>query len=42
LKGAEKLLALIIGLFEALAYVKSGSYGDLEELGYGNGMLIVL
>lgn len=42
LKGAEKLLALIIGLFEALAYVKSGSYGDLEAIGYGNGMLIVL
>ena len=28
-KGTEKLLGLLIALFEAIAYVYSGMYGDM-------------
>merc|ERR1712127_393104 len=40
--GAQKLLGLIITIGEAVAYVASGMYGDLKELGAGNALLIVL
>jgi protein transport protein SEC61 subunit alpha len=41
-EGAQKLLAIIIALFEAVAYVWSGMYGDLDKLGAGNAILIIV
>ena len=38
----EKLLAFVIALFEAVAYVMSGSYGDLATIGAFRGMMIVV
>lgn len=35
-------MGLIIAFFEAVAYVWSGMYGDIEKVGYGNALLIVL
>lgn len=40
--GAQKLLGLFIAFVEGLAYVWSGMYGDLDKLGAGNAILIVL
>jgi len=40
--GAQKLLGLIIALCEAFAYVWSGMYGDVDKLGAGNAILIIL
>jgi len=41
-QGAQKLFAILITLGEAIAYVASGMYGNLNDLGAGNAMLIVL
>jgi len=41
-EGSQKLLGLIITIIQAVAYVVSGMYGDLSELGSGNAVLIVL
>eukprot|EP01017_Pseudomicrothorax_dubius_P049582 TRINITY_DN923_c0_g2_i1.p1 TRINITY_DN923_c0_g2~~TRINITY_DN923_c0_g2_i1.p1 ORF type:complete len:475 (-),score=149.47 TRINITY_DN923_c0_g2_i1:549-1973(-) len=40
--GAQKLLALIIAFCEAFAYVWSGMYGDIEQIGAGNAILLIL
>lgn len=40
--AAQKLFAIVITIGEAIAYVGSGMYGDLESLGTGNAVLIVL
>jgi len=40
--GAQKLLSLVICLGESIAYVWSGMYGDLEKLGGGNAILIII
>lgn len=40
--GAQKLFAILITIGEAIAYVGSGMYGDLNTLGMGNAILIVL
>ena len=40
--GAQKLLAVLITIGEAVAYVVSGIYGDVRELGAGNAILIIL
>lgn len=40
--GAQKLMALIISITEAFGYVWSGQYGDLDKLGSGNAILIML
>merc|ERR1719150_3444123 len=40
--GAQKLVGLLITLGEAVAYVVSGMYGDLKDLGAGNAILIIL
>merc|ERR1712194_863276 len=40
--GAQKLFGMLITLGEAVAYVMSGMYGDLRELGAGNALLLVL
>lgn len=41
-KGAEKLLGLLIALFESVAYVYSGMYGDMAQLGAGNAILLII
>eukprot|EP00468_Gymnochlora_sp_CCMP2014_P010138 CAMPEP_0167751744 /NCGR_PEP_ID=MMETSP0110_2-20121227/6751_1 /TAXON_ID=629695 /ORGANISM="Gymnochlora sp., Strain CCMP2014" /LENGTH=462 /DNA_ID=CAMNT_0007637279 /DNA_START=92 /DNA_END=1480 /DNA_ORIENTATION=+ len=41
-QGAQKLCGLLITLGEALAYVMSGMYGDIKELGPTASMLIIL
>merc|ERR1712066_1006048 len=40
--GAQKLFGMLITLGEAVAYVMSGMYGDLRDLGAGNAILIIL
>jgi len=42
LNGAQKLLAVLITIGEAVAYVVSGIYGDVRDLGVGNAMLIII
>jgi len=39
--GAQKLFGMLITMGEAVAYVMSGMYGDLRELGAGNALLII-
>merc|ERR1719159_1654225 len=39
--GAQKLFGMLITMGEAVAYVISGMYGDLRELGAGNALLII-
>jgi protein transport protein SEC61 subunit alpha len=40
--GAQKLFGILITIGEAVAYVLSGMYGDVRELGAGNAILIIL
>merc|ERR1712032_1811732 len=40
-QGAQKLFGMLITMGEAVAYVMSGMYGDLRELGAGNAILII-
>jgi len=40
--GAQKLFGILITVGEAVAYVVSGMYGDVRELGAGNSILIIL
>ena len=42
IKGAQKLLAIIIALFEAVAYVFSGMYGDVETIGAFKAFMIIV
>mmetsp|Transcript_144837 Transcript_144837/g.464224 ORF Transcript_144837/g.464224 Transcript_144837/m.464224 type:complete len:475 (-) Transcript_144837:322-1746(-) len=41
-QGAQKLFGMLITIGEAVAYVMSGMYGDLRELGAGNAILIIM
>lgn len=41
-QGAQKLFGIIITIGEAVAYVLSGMYGDVHELGAGNAILIIM
>jgi protein transport protein SEC61 subunit alpha len=41
LEGAQKLLGVLITVGEAVAYVVSGMYGDVRELGAVNACLII-
>jgi len=41
-QGAQKLFGIIITLGEAVAYVMSGMYGEVRDLGPGNAFLIIL
>jgi protein transport protein SEC61 subunit alpha len=41
-QGAQKLLAVLIGFFEAFAYVWSGMYGDLNQIGVVSAILLIL
>jgi protein transport protein SEC61 subunit alpha len=40
--GAQKLFGMLITMGEAVAYVMSGMYGDIRELGAGNAIMIIL
>jgi protein transport protein SEC61 subunit alpha len=40
--GIQKLLGFVITIFQGSAYVLSGMYGDIKELGFGNAFLIIL
>jgi protein transport protein SEC61 subunit alpha len=40
-QGAQKLLGIIITIVEAVAYVLSGMYGDVKDLGAGNAILLI-
>ena len=40
--GAQKLFGILITVGEAIAYVASGMYGNMSDLGAGNALLIVL
>merc|ERR1712195_427177 len=40
--GAQKLFGILITVGEAVAYVISGMYGDIKDLGAGNAILIIL
>ncbi|EPS70408.1 sec61 transport protein [Genlisea aurea] len=42
LNGAQKLLGILIAVGEAVAYVLSGMYGSVGQLGAGNAILIIL
>jgi protein transport protein SEC61 subunit alpha len=41
-KGAEKLAGMVITLGQATAYVLSGMYGEIADLGAGNAILIIV
>jgi len=41
-QGAQKLFGLVITIGEAVAYVLSGMYGEVSELGAGNAILIIM
>ena len=41
-QGAQKLFGIIITIGQANAYVLSGMYGDVKDLGAGNAILIIL
>jgi len=41
-QGAQKLFGMIITIGEAVAYVLSGMYGPVRDLGAGNAILIIL
>lgn len=40
--GAQKLFGILITVGEAVAYVVSGMYGDVGQIGAGNAILIIL
>jgi len=40
-QGAQKLFGIVITIGEAVAYVLSGMYGDIKDLGAGNAVLII-
>ena len=41
-QGAEKLFGILITVGEAVAYVLSGMYGDVKDLGAGNALLVII
>jgi len=40
--GAQKLFGMIITIFQGTAYVVSGMYGDVADLGLGNAVMIII
>jgi len=40
--GAQKLFGMIITIGQGSAYVLSGMYGEVKELGFGNSFLIII
>lgn len=41
-KISKLVLSFIMALTEAMAYIWSGAYGDINQLGAGNAILILL
>jgi len=41
-QGAQKLFGILITIGEGVAFVLSGMYGDVKDLGAGNAILIIL
>lgn len=41
-EASQKLLAMLLAFGEAFAYVWSGAYGNLDQIGFVNASLIVL
>jgi protein transport protein SEC61 subunit alpha len=41
-QGSQKLVGMLITLGEAVAYVLSGMYGEIADLGAGNAILIIM
>jgi len=41
-QGAQKLFGIVITIGEAVAYVLSGMYGNVRDLGAGNAILIII
>jgi len=41
-QGAQKLFGIVITIGEAVAYVLSGMYGNVRDLGVGNAVLIII
>jgi protein transport protein SEC61 subunit alpha len=41
-QGAQKLFGIVITIGEAVAYVLSGMYGNVRDLGAGNAILIIV
>jgi len=41
-QGAQKLFGIVITVGEAVAYVLSGMYGDIKDLGAGHAVLIII
>jgi protein transport protein SEC61 subunit alpha len=41
-QGSQKLFGMLITIGEAVAYVLSGMYGEIAELGAGNAILIII
>lgn len=41
-QGAQKLFGIVITIGEAVAYVLSGMYGEIKDLGAGNAILIIV
>merc|ERR1719222_352608 len=41
-QGAQKFFGMLLTLIEAAAYVFSGMYGDVKDIGPGNSILIVV
>lgn len=41
-QGAQKLFGIVITIGEAVAYVLSGMYGEVKDLGAGNAILIIV
>ncbi|KAK9132206.1 hypothetical protein Scep_011734 [Stephania cephalantha] len=42
MNGAQKLLGILIAVGQAVAYVVSGMYGSVGQLGVGNAILIIV
>ena len=42
MENAKKILSIVIGFFEAFAYVYGGMYGDISVIGSFNALLIIL
>jgi protein transport protein SEC61 subunit alpha len=41
-QGAQKFMGILITVGEAVAYVLSGMYGDVKDLGAGNALLVII
>lgn len=41
-QGAQKLFGIVITIGESVAYVLSGMYGEIHDLGAGNAILIII